>query len=316
MLSFVWIISLRFSAAVFSCDTEQSQEPDTVSLVADGQQTPTNVLPIISESHRNRTFTVCVSPLHSRYSKAYQLVEVVEVNLLLGADHFFFYNYSANWNVDAVLNHYKSHGLATVVQWPLPLVLQDNQRDQIHYNGQIAMLNDCLKRNHGASRHVLFHDLDELIIPKSHKSWKDMLNSLPANMSAYMFHSSYFHLEWPNVESNLKLTSKIAKRYKANAFLKQYREERVFRANVRSKYLVDPLQVHSVGIHRAWEFRDGGRQYFVPPKVALVHHYREGILERQNSRLRDNSTLKFIDALYQIEKTWQLLPHIPLGPIT
>lgn len=308
--------TFRFSAAVFSCDIEQSQEPDTVSLVADGQQMPANVLPIISESHSNRTFTVCVSPLHSRYSKAYQLVEVVEVNLLLGADHFFFYNYSANWNVDAVLNHYQSHGLATVIQWPLPLVLQDNQRYQIHYYGQIAMLNDCLKRNHGASRHVLFHDMDELIIPKSHKSWKDMLNSLPANMSAYMFRSSYFHLEWPNVESNSMLTNKIAKRYKANAFLKQYREERVFRPNIRSKYLVDPLQVHSVGIHRVWEFRDGGRQYFVPPKVALVHHYREGILERQNSRLKDNSTLKFIDALYQIEKTWQLLPHIPFGPIT
>ena len=45
-----------------------------------------------SQQHVN--YTVCVTPLNFRYNNYQQLVETVEVNRMLGAGHFVFYNYS------------------------------------------------------------------------------------------------------------------------------------------------------------------------------------------------------------------------------
>lgn len=134
-----------------------------------------------------------------------------------------------------------------------------------------------------------------------------MLNSLPANMAAYMFRSSFFHLDCPNTGLDSNVINEIAKPYKAYAFIKQYREERIFGRSVRSKYIVDPLQVQVVGVHNVWKFRKGGKSYHVPPEVALVHHYREIKHDRQIRNHRDNSTLRFIGALHQIvtsHSTW------------
>jgi len=39
-------------------------------------------------------YTVCVTPLNFRYNNYQQLVETIEVNRMLGAAHFVFYNYS------------------------------------------------------------------------------------------------------------------------------------------------------------------------------------------------------------------------------
>lgn len=310
----------RFTAAAFSCEVERGTQPDTVSVVADDREESANLLPVMYQSGVKRTFTVCVPPLNSRYSRAYQLVEMAEVGLLLGADHYYFYNYSTEWNVDVVLNYYKSRGLVTVINWPLPPVLQNNrtygtsEEVRLHYFGQLAMLNDCLNRNRGASKYVIFQDLDELIIPRTHRSWNDLLNSLPTNMAAYMFRSSFFHLDWPDTDSDSDEINEIAKSYKAYAFIKQYREKRIFGRAVRSKYIVDPLQVQVVGIHNVWKFRNGGKWYYVPAEVALVHHYRETFHDRQNRRQKDNSTLRFKDALYRIQRTLGSL-QIPLGPI-
>lgn len=87
------------------------------------------------------------------------------------------------------------------------------------------MFNDCLKRNYGVSRYVIFYDLDEFIILKSYKNWKDLLNLQLVNMFVYMFCLLYFYLEWLDVKLNLKLVNKIVKCYKVNFFFKQYREK-------------------------------------------------------------------------------------------
>lgn len=293
-----------------------SRVPHAVSLVTDDCKKPTKALPVIYNSKIERTFTVCVSPLHSKFSKAYQLVEMVEVSLALGADHFFFYNFSTDWNVDALLKHYESRGLVSIIQWPLPMMRNGSDSGgsrEIHYYGQLAMLNDCLNRNRGISRYVVFQDLDELIIPKFHRSWYHLIESLPRNVSSYMFRSSFFRLDWPYVISDYNLTE-IAKSYKSYAFLKLLREDKVYGRAVRSKYIVDPLQVEVVGIHNVWKFKRGGRPYYVPPNVALVHHYR--VDKSDAKRIRDDSILNFRIALQNIKKTWQWLRDIPLGPDT
>ncbi|XP_062591560.1 beta-1,4-galactosyltransferase galt-1-like [Saccostrea cucullata] len=303
---------LRFTAAIFSCKVPNTRMPDAVSLVTKDCEKPVNVLPVIYNSNVERTFTVCVSPLHAMYSKAYQLVEMIEFSSILGADHFFFYNYSTNWNVDLVLKHYESKGLVSVIQWKLPMTKNRTDEPDIHYYGQLAMLNDCLNRNRGASRYVVFQDLDEIIIPKNHKSWNDMLDSLPANMSSYMFRSAFFRLDWLNARTNSNV-SKIAKSYKAYAFLKRFRENEIFGRATRSKYIVDPLKVEVVGIHNVWKFKRGGRPFYVPPEVALVHHYRTN--ERETGRVKDDSVLNFKNVLTKIKQTWISLGDIPFGPL-
>jgi hypothetical protein len=290
-----------------------SRVPHAVSLVTDDCKQPISALPVIYNSKIERNFTVCVSPLHSRFSKAYQLVEMVEVSRSLGADHFFFYNFSTDWNVNTLLEHYESKGIASIIQWPLPMMRNGSdsrESNEIHYFGQLAMLNDCLNRNRGISKYVVFQDLDELIIPKNHKSWYHLIQTLPRNASSYMFRSSFFRLDWPHVTSDHNLTE-IAKSYKSYAFLTLFREDKVYGRAIRSKYMVDPLQVEVVGIHNVWKFKRGGRPYYVPPSAALVHHYR--VDQSDATRRKDDSILNFWSALQNIQKTWQSLRDVPLG---
>jgi hypothetical protein len=79
------------------------------------------------------------------YSKAYELVEMIELNRILGAEHFVFYNYSTNSNVNHVLEYYKKMDIVEVLEWNLPMKVdtwpKKNEPVEIHYFAQLAALN-------------------------------------------------------------------------------------------------------------------------------------------------------------------------------
>ena len=82
---------------------------------------PSNVLPVQREGQLRRNFTVCVTALNYRYSRAYELVEMVELNRVLGAERFTFYVNSVGDNVAQVLRWYQRQGLVELVPWDLPV---------------------------------------------------------------------------------------------------------------------------------------------------------------------------------------------------
>ena len=136
-----------------------------------GRQPP-NVMKIRESRKANRTFTICLRPIHFRDTAAYDIVEWVEYYRLMGVDYFMIYNFTSDPLTDKILNYYVNSGIMEVVQWHVP----NHVIPTIHYydlakhkelysSGQFAMLNDFLYRVYWSTEYVINVDLDEFIVP-------------------------------------------------------------------------------------------------------------------------------------------------------
>lgn len=295
-------------------------QPTAVALTTEKCAPPQNLVKIQYPEPEKWEFTVCVTPLNYKYSRAYELVEMIELNQILGANHIVFYNYSTDANVDRVLQYYIDKGVVEVVQWHLPMSVDvwpkiPNHRVEIHYFGQLAALNDCLYRNRYKSKYLVYQDLDEFIIPYKHSNWHELINSTGAK-SAYFFRNVFFRKDWINDTKDDNFDGKLlAKQFKSITLLTTTREERMFSPRHRSKYIVNPKLIETVGIHNIWKEVKGRGQYNVSPAVGLLHHYRNW--ENPGEKLKrfpGTRILHFKDKLLsRLQSTWEVLKDVPKG---
>ena len=231
-------------------------------------------------------FTVCVTPMNFRFNDINQLVEMIEVNRMFGANHFIFYNYSSGPNVTSYLLNYERENIVEILKWDLPVKVEtwppdlENQ-PEIHYFGQLAALNDCLYRTMATSKYAVFTDLDEFIVPKSPttQTWQQMMQLLhgpnKANSAVFIFRNTFFRTDLAkNVEaaSNATLAS-----LELRTQLVTTRERIISPHFARSKYFVVPSLVDIVGVHMTYRTRGcNGPECIqqVSEQIGLVHHYR------------------------------------------
>jgi len=240
------------------------------------QQDPSG--PAAMSQYSNKVnFTVCVSPLNIAYNNHRQLIEWIEVNRLLGAERFVFYNYSTGSDASAVLRRYEQEGVVRVVQWHLLMPVDvwppvvPRVEPAIYYFGQVAALNECLYRNSLSSRFIVFQDVDEILVPRRRLTWLQMIADVSPKRSggsggnfltnsssdviyasAYIVRSTFFRHDWGN-DTNVTLpdqdlTAKI-RRLQPSTLVKLTREGEIFPHYVRSKYIAFSEAVLSVGIH-------------------------------------------------------------------
>jgi hypothetical protein len=117
-------------------------------------------------------FGVCVPPLFGHIPST-TLVEFVELNRLLGANHIIFYVHQVSSVIMKVLDYYQEQHIVTVISWDIPV-----RDEHIWYHGQILAINDCLYRTMHHFSHVVFSDIDEFLVPHLHDSWHGMINHL------------------------------------------------------------------------------------------------------------------------------------------
>ena len=268
------------------CYVKRDVAPYAVSLVNYKCDTPAHVLPVLAphtSHHKHINFTVCVTPLNFHFNNVHQLVEMVEVNRILGAGKVVFYNHTSGPDVDRLLAMYVRQGVVDVIPWKVPVAVNTWPRDpdiepQIHYFGQVVALNDCLYRYMFTSAYIVFTDLDEFIVPRAERTWPEMMAapSLPcySTNGAYVFQNTFFRTDWPDDEDTLHDQDVV--RLKLLTLLKTSRETYVWPHYARSKYMVSPRLVVQAGIHFVFEFIDNFSvmQCEVPSSVGLLHHYR------------------------------------------
>lgn len=222
------------------------------------------------------------------------------MNKLLGAQHFVVYNYSVSSNVDLILRQYQKDGLMTVLPWSIPTL------DSWYY-AQMTALNDCFFRNRNSSRFVVVIDTDELIIPRNHSTWIELMDNVArqemkahspsatngrALIGSYMIRSSLFNTSssdnWDSLPSGISFTKEektSVARYKMHWFLDYWRSRVIFPARIRSKYIARPELVDISGIHYVHKFIGGARYVNVSVDLALVHHYRKKALLSELNRV-------------------------------
>lgn len=315
----------RYTATVFECPVE-TLTPRYVSIVSDFGK-PTNLVKLQSRPKAERymrKFTVCLTPIHFDYSRAYELIEWVELNRILGAEKFIVYNYSIASNVEQVLDYYVRQDAVEVVQWRLPMAVDTYPNSgvapEIHYFAQSVALHDCLFRNKGESEYVVNIDLDEFIVPKDSgiKTWSELIQTVRVDSAkVYVFRSSFFRKDWEQYYSSGE-QSVVAQAKKYGISTLQYfnREKRVFVKGSRSKYIAKTDAVNTLMIH------------FVPmiplkydvtvsEDLAILHHYRS--LHEGDGQLADS--VKDLTILQQygkelvenVKRVWNDLPQVDMN---
>ncbi|KAK2156685.1 hypothetical protein LSH36_207g03000 [Paralvinella palmiformis] len=207
------------------------------------------------------SFALCTPPIHGVVTQT-QLVEFVELNRLLGAEHFYFYLYMGNPrqsylnpNVEQVLQHYISAGLVTVFPWQLPI----EPERYVWSHAKALAMQHCLYTNMWKYKYLVFNDLDEFLIPHSTNSWSAMMDSIDKEgASGYCAQSAYFP---PDVTQSLRTLHSFKRTETINTKHTKciIRPERVF-------------DMGSDGINKAYD--ENWPMAVVDQQVALVHHYK------------------------------------------
>ena len=269
------VIYSRFTTSIFYCRLPDNRVPFAVSLNTNQSVTSHNLLPVRSQIVKpedKKGFAVCVSPLFGKYNFTYELIQWIELNRILGAELFVFYNYSTGDNINDVLRFYEKTGLVQVVQWNLTK-FRFGSKPELVYNGQRCAMNDCLMKVKNVSEYVVNIDLDEFIVPHSNLStWRDIVQTVPKR-SGFTFRMSFFRLNWDNTDRQFLRKDK-AEELHLSTLLKLYRDSNIFPPGVRTKYFVKTNAAEVLGVHSMFELLPGHRADTVSTDIGLLHHYK------------------------------------------
>lgn len=275
--------------------------PLAVSLTQEKCDTANNLLTVRRTRTRHKlstTFTVCVSPIQNDFDDVDRFVEFVELHRMFGAEKFVFYNMSIGSNVRTYMEFYKRQGVADVVPWKLPSIVD------AHYHAQLASLNDCLYRYMHRSKYIAFLDLDEVIVPRVHNTWAKLMSSLEeipysAKLCAFVFQCVFFKLDWPDNNDSLMSLQDAIKRHNVISLLKTKREPKAWPHLQRSKVIVNPRKVDIIGIHNIWKPLRDYMEYHVPYKTAALHHYRRWFDTNDVNWVIDDTMLTYATPLLE-----------------
>ncbi|EDO31279.1 predicted protein [Nematostella vectensis] len=259
----------RHAAFIATCTAPRGigRTPGFLDIHAEfeGQVTKITRVQVQSTAAQNRphNLTICVPPIYKGDGPTRnEIVEFIEMNSILGADHFVFYDVAIPSDVKEVLRHYESKGVASVLTWVMPAYMLDFY--SIHYHGQMLSIQDCLYRARGTSRFVAFHDLDEFIVPTQEETNPELLQRIhKQDISGYRIRSVVFPTQLGKDDDSTELiTQKYFKRT-ASYF------------DTRSKCVVDPQRVSVMGIH---DIDSPSEARFKKDWIiteATVYHYRQ-----------------------------------------
>ncbi|KAH8413442.1 hypothetical protein KR009_011176 [Drosophila setifemur] len=217
----------------------------------------------------------------------------------------------------------------------LPWNLRMRSQKEIRTEGLFAALNDCLYRTMYRYKYLALVDLDEFIVPRYTDTLNDLLNSLNQrfrnrNTGAYSFQNAFYYLQFADdslassgieggndqlasVRASLVTQRKTRRRYKLHP------------QKQRSKYICKPEAVVEAGNHFVWEFAPGKGSLNVPPKEAILQHYRvcefggndcikaPSIVDRTTTKYV-NRLVERVDAVYRHLRQRCDLPALPTLP--
>ncbi|XP_053396492.1 beta-1,4-galactosyltransferase galt-1-like isoform X2 [Mercenaria mercenaria] len=208
-------------------------------------------------------FSICVPPLFGDID-VMRFVEFLELNRILGFQHFIFYvSTIKNPDMYKILDHYKKMGIVTIIEWALPSNIRSGQ---IWYNGQLSAHNDCLYRAMSLTQYLAIIDLDEFIVP--HNGEITLTNLIPKlfddKVCGLSFNSAFYDKKFSKSTSTSRLLT--ARHTGRSAIF----------SKVRTKVLIKPSKIFEVGIHHiskpaAEDFKVDK----VDTSVAYLHHYRD-----------------------------------------
>lgn len=202
---------------LLSCPlTESLKHPTIVSVVTEPCDDPLNAFSLKSTNKKfkhKRNFTICVKDINFDKDISQSLIEWIEVNKILGVDIIDIYIDKISKETENVLQHYQDEGYIRLYKVPINYnparFLWQRRRDHI------ITYNDCLYRNIEETEFIIPLDVDEIVVPKTTRTWLELMNRLktlgwnPREYSAIMIQNVFFFdvLQRVDIDKNLHESS-------------------------------------------------------------------------------------------------------------
>ncbi|KAM4019465.1 beta-1,4-galactosyltransferase galt-1-like [Anomaloglossus baeobatrachus] len=249
--------------------------------------------------------TVCISTMFGNQENVLQYVQAIEMYRLLGAQKVVVYKNGCGKAIGQVLDYYASKGVLEIIPWPIDKYLRTsdvwhqnmNKEIQIGYYGQLLALNDCVYRNMYRSRYVTLNDMDEIILPRIHKTWDEMMVDLEKkypNTAVYLIKNYYY----PNNITDPHFQRAFPNNVPGTNILQLiHYEPEIPHVSNNQKLIVNPREVVQVSVHSA--LRAYQETVFVPDNIVSLHHGRTSLHENlpQKSLIRDTTIWKYNSSL-------------------
>ena len=150
-------------------------------------------------------FGICV-PITYWYVDPYRIVEWIEMNKLFGVTEINVYTCNLSEITMNVLRYFQDEGILKVHDIPPPK--NGHTKDEVNVASAIS-INDCMWKNMYRYKYVLIIDFDEIIVPKFHSNYTDLLQWIDeendsVNHKAYTFRNTYF---WVGCKATMKRIS-------------------------------------------------------------------------------------------------------------
>ena len=193
---------------------------------------PVPVTQVQNTTNSTQGFGVCIqSPLFNMNNVQF-IIQTIEMNRILGAERFTFYIHSASQDVMRVLQDYSKEGVVDVVKSTIPNI-------NIHYYGQQVLIQDCAYRNMYKIRHLLYTDLDEIIVPQNHQNWSQMITAIDRK-SIGSFHVRHVTLVGKKTSQKTISICNSSKEIEIPRFMKFTERSSPYRLPRRAKYIIKP----------------------------------------------------------------------------
>ena len=252
----------------------------------------------MSEEKRLYNITLCLGPLYNQYNGLNRLVEMVEVDTMLGVDLIVVYNISFSSELNHYIGKYAQDGIMHIYDFYHSLL------NETWYYAQRVLINDCVYRYMFKSDYIVIKDVDEIIVPRGNYTTLQQLlaNISQDNISEYNIRHVCFPDEMNNISRSFEKNKSLVE-FNIRTILNVNRSRMVMAPKIRSKYIMNPRLIYEADIHFA--YRVEGIHYNVPPEAALVHHYRTNLTkEESQGNMVDMRMYKFAKEItMRIKKT-------------
>ncbi|KAK2723065.1 uncharacterized protein LOC136034378 [Artemia franciscana] len=272
--------SLYTFPVVISClIPKRDNIPISISIAESNCSRISNNIKIYSANSNEKSgVSVCLKGLQYNSDMSKQLTEWIEINKELGIAKMTFYIYNIHPKTKQLLEKYTESGSIDMLPITIPgrvpntyfmrkELFDATVRAWVH---EIVPINDCYFRNMNIYQYVLVIDIDELIVPKKHRTLTEMINSISNSFTSLSFSEVYF---WSNNTKCIEGTS-----CDLYYFQRTLRSPKYFldtRASGHYKSLHNTDKVVWVGHHYEGGCVSKCERRYVSTDIAHNQHYRE-----------------------------------------
>ncbi|KAL1421636.1 hypothetical protein MTO96_004024 [Rhipicephalus appendiculatus] len=220
------------------------------------------------EKPEEKCCAVCIRPSFGSSISLWKIVEFIVHYKLVGVSRFYFYDLQMSSDVKRLLAWLQATGVDVTL---VPFKLIADAAD-VHAQGQMPALYDCIFRSMSATEYYIHVDIDELMVPLRHSSIPAMVQEVEregnGTVGSLVVRSRYHCSEYP-----LNAQYSDLEHLPLQTRLFTYHNVDMHQADF-TKHIALSRSVCEAGVHTVEQHCTGYNKVLIDSSVAFLNHYR------------------------------------------